>query len=225
MWTGEILRDLDQARIPKKELNMAKTSAFCMATTRSQAILIRDLLAAGFTHDDISTMFPDKTTSRDFAHTKHTKAPEGASAGAATGGILGGALGWLLGVGTLPLPGIEPLIAVGPAFATLSSAAVGAAIGGIVGALIGTRIPEYEATRFAGKIKPDIVLISVHAESAREIARAKAIFKAAGAQDIGSRRECPAPAPEGVGDILHYQWPKAGASSSPRRRLIIDSAP
>jgi hypothetical protein len=204
-----------------KELNIAKTSAFCMATSRSQAILIRDdLLGAGFSHDDISTLFPDKATSRDFAHTKHTKAPEGASAGAATGGLLGGALGWLLSVGTLPLPGIGPLIAVGHTFAALSSAAVGAAIGGIAGALIGTRIPEYEAKRFAGKVNPGSVLISVHAESSGELQRAKAVFKAAGAQDIGSRRECPAPAPGGAGNILYYQWPNVEDSPSPRRRLL-----
>ncbi len=216
---------LSTSEYKMKELNMAKTSAFCMATSRSQAILIRDdLLGAGFSHDDISTLFPDKATSRDFAHTKHTKAPEGASAGAAAGGLLGGALGWLLSVGILPLPGIGPLIAVGQIFAALSSAAVGAAIGGIAGALMGRRIPEYEAKRFAGKVNATVILISVHAESSGAVARAKAVFRAAGAQDIGSRRECPPPPREGARDILQYQRSKAEAFSSPRRRLTVDSA-
>jgi hypothetical protein len=195
-----------------------------MATSRSQAVLIRhDLLSVGFSNDDISTLFPDKATSRDFAHKKHTKAPEGASAGAATGGLLVGALGWLLSVGTLAIPGIRPLIAVGPIFAALSAAAVGAAIGGIAGALIGMCIPEYEAKRFAGKVNSGNILISVHTENLDEVVRAKAVFQAAGAQDIGTSGECPAPAPEGTGDNLHNQRPQAETYSLPRRRLIIDS--
>ena len=76
---------------------MAK-AVFCIATTELQATTIANQLkAAGFSHNDISVLFPDKTGTRDFAHEQHTKAPEGAAAGAGTGGVLGGALGWLGG--------------------------------------------------------------------------------------------------------------------------------
>ena len=40
---------------------------------------------------------------KDFAHTKGTKAPEGATAGGGTGALVGGTLGWLVGIGTLAL--------------------------------------------------------------------------------------------------------------------------
>ena len=53
------------------------------------------LKAAGFSNRDISVLFPESAGTRDFAHEKGTKAPEGATAGAGTGVVLGGALGWL----------------------------------------------------------------------------------------------------------------------------------
>ena len=64
---------------------MSKKSVFCLATSRDQAERIVDQLkAANFSNNDISVLFPDKGTTRDFAHEKNTKAPEGAVAGAGT---------------------------------------------------------------------------------------------------------------------------------------------
>src|SRR4029434_10905322 len=124
-----------------------------------------------------------KGTTRDFAHEKNTKAPEGAATGAGTGGVVGGALGLLAGIGALVIPGVGPLIAAGPIMAALSGAAVGATVGGIAGALIGLGSPEYEAKRYEGKIREGNILISVHAESSDQVKLAKDIFKRAGAQD------------------------------------------
>src|ERR1700753_3337649 len=100
---------------------MSKKSVFCIVTQISAADLIVDRLkSAGFSNNDISVLFPDKETTRDFAHEKHTKAPEGIATGAGTGGVLGGALGWLAGIGALAIPGAGPFIAAGPILAALS---------------------------------------------------------------------------------------------------------
>src|SRR5579872_809263 len=100
---------------------MAAKSVFCLVGSEMTACTIVDeLKAAGFSNNDISVLLPDKTGTRDFAHEKNTKAPEGAVTGAATGGILGGALGWLAGIGTLAIPGVGPFIAAGPIMAALS---------------------------------------------------------------------------------------------------------
>src|SRR6202158_3502993 len=125
---------------------MANKAVFGIAKSESQAIVIADnLKAAGFSENDISVLFPDKTGTKDFAHEQNTKAPEGAVTGAGAGGVLGGALGWLVGIGALAIPGVGPFIAAGPILAALSGAAAGAALGGVTGALIGMGIPEYEA--------------------------------------------------------------------------------
>src|SRR5262247_3894905 len=159
-------------------------AVFCLAQTEAQAIaIVNQLKAAGFSPNDISVLFPDKSGTRDFAHEQHTKAPEGAAAGAGTGGILGGALGWLVGIGALAIPGLGPFIAAGPIMAALSGAAAGAALGGISGAVIGMGIPEYEAKRYEGKVKDGNILISVHTDDSTERARAKDIFTRAEAED------------------------------------------
>lgn len=178
---------------------MSKKSVYCIATSGDQAERIVDQLkAANFSNNDISVLFPDQETTRDFAHEKNTKAPEGVATGASTGGVIGGALGWIAGIGALAIPGVGPFIAAGPIMAALSGAAVGAAVGGIAGGLIGLGIPEMEAKRYEGKVKAGNILMSVHTENSEEIDRAKEIFTAAGAQDICTTGEASAPKPEKV---------------------------
>ena len=175
---------------------MSKKSVFCIATSRDQADRIVDHLKnANFSNNDISALFPDKGTTRDFAHEKSTKAPEGAITGAGTGGVVGGALGWIAGIGALAIPGVGPFIAAGPIIAALSGAAIGAPVGGIAGGLIGLGIPELEAKRYEGKIKEGNILNSVHTENSDEISKAKDIFTKAGAQDICTTGEATPPKP------------------------------
>ena len=169
---------------------MRSKSGYCIARSETQADAIVDRLRnAGFSPNDISVLFPDKGTTRNFAHEKNTKAPEGATAGAGTGAVAGAALGWLAGIGSLAIPGVGPFIAAGPIMAALSGAAVGGTVGGIAGALIGMGIPEYEAKRYEGQVKNGNILISVHSEDGEETDRAKKIFESAGAQDISSAGE------------------------------------
>jgi outer membrane lipoprotein SlyB len=132
------------------------------------------LVANGFASDNISVLLPDNTSSRQFAHQKNTKAPEGTATGATTGGVIGGTLGLLAGIGA------------------------GGAAGGLLGALIGAGIPEYEAKRFEGRIKEGGVLLSVHCDTSQEIDRAKELVKRTGAEDISSSSEASAPHPAGT---------------------------
>src|SRR5690606_27051360 len=125
-------------------------------------LIIDRLRSAGFSNNDISVLFPDKSTTKDFAHEQHTKAPEGATTGGVAGMGVGAILGWLAGLGTLAIPGVGPFVAAGPIMSALSGAAIGGATGGLVGALVGMGIPEYEAKRYEGKIKDGNILISVH---------------------------------------------------------------
>ena len=61
-------------------------SVFCLTDNEIQAEkIVEDLKAAGFSNNDISALFPDKSGTKDFAHEQHTKAPEGAATGAGTG--------------------------------------------------------------------------------------------------------------------------------------------
>src|SRR5580693_8952953 len=144
------------------------------------------LKAAGFRNTDISVLFPENVGSKDFAHEKGTKAPEGASTGAGTGALIGGGLGWLAGIGALAIPGLGPFIAAGPIMAALAGAGVGGAVGGVTGALIGLGIPEYEAKRYEGRLQKGGILLSVHCDTSEEVSQAKEVMKHTGAQDIAA---------------------------------------
>ena len=179
-----------QERQAARSQHHGHKAAFCLCHDDKQAsFLVDQLKNSGFSSDDISVILPDRSGTRDFAHEKHTKAPEGATTGAVGGGVLGGVLGWLVGAGTLAIPGLGPLIAAGPIVAALSSAAVGASAGGVIGALVGMGIPEYEARRYEGKIREGHILLSVHLDSSEETARAKDIFRRSGATDISDAGE------------------------------------
>jgi hypothetical protein len=147
------------------------------------------LKATGFKNTDISVLFPENEGTKDFAHEKDTKAPEGATAGAGTGALLGGGLGWLVGIGALAIPGLGPFIAAGPIMAALAGAGVGGAVGGLTGALIGMGIPEYVAKRYEGRVKDGGILLSVHSDDSQWTKKAKEILERTGAQDVSSSGE------------------------------------
>jgi hypothetical protein len=147
------------------------------------------LKTEGYRNTDISVLFPENEGSKDFAVSKGTKAPEGASTGAGTGALVGGGLGWLVGIGALAIPGLGPFIAAGPIIAALAGAGVGGAVGGIAGALIGMGIPEYEAKRYEGRVKDGGILLSVHSDNTEWTKKAKEILERTGAQDVSSTSE------------------------------------
>ncbi|MEP6715060.1 MAG: DUF3341 domain-containing protein [Terriglobia bacterium] len=166
------------------------TAVFGIYPTRQAAEECVDALRrAGFRNTDISALFPDNAGTKDFAHEKNTKAPEGATTGAASGALMGGVLGWLVGIGALAIPGVGPLIAAGPIVAALAGAGAVGMAGGIVGALVGLGIPEYEAKRYEGRVKHGGILLSVHCDSHDWVKRAEDVLKATGAEDISSSSE------------------------------------
>jgi hypothetical protein len=172
------------------------TAVFGIYPSAEQAERAVDsLIAAGFPSPDISVLLPDSRSTKEFAHVKETKAPEGTAAGVTTGGLVGGTLGVLAGIGALAIPGVGPFIAAGPIMAGLAGLGVGGAVGGLVGALVGMGIPEYEAKRYEGRVKDGGTLLSVHCDTSAEVSRAKELLKSTGAEDISSTGESSAAKP------------------------------
>lgn len=149
-------------------------------------------LTAGFRNEDISVLLPENVGTKEFAHEKHTKAPEGTATGAAAGGVVGGTLGLLAGIGALAIPGLGPFIAAGPIMGALAGVGAGGAVGGLVGALVGMGIPEYEAKRYEGLVKNGGILMSVHCDNFDWVDRAQELMKETGADDTSSTGEASA---------------------------------
>jgi hypothetical protein len=131
---------------------------------------------------------PDNQSTKEFAHEKNTKAPEGTTT--ASPPAARSAAHWSAGgIGALAIPGVGPFIAAGPIMGALAGIGVGGAVGGLVGALVGMGIPEYEAKRYEGRVKDGGVLLSAHCDTSEEITRAKDVLKRTGAGDISSSGE------------------------------------
>lgn len=153
---------------------------------------IDNLKSAGFRQTDISVLFPENLGSKDFAHEKHTKAPEGAVAGGGSGAVLGAAFGWLVGAGALLMPGLEAMHAAGPILGMLGGLGVGVTVGGLAGAMVGAGVPEYEAKRYEGRVRKGGILLSVHCDDAKWSKTARSILKRTGASDVSTTGEAKA---------------------------------
>jgi hypothetical protein len=194
--TRSFTRSLADHPSPSKQLmgvhdmSSKNTAVFGIYQTAELAERAVDsLIAAGFSSSAISVLLPDTASTKEFAHHKDTKAPEGTTAGVTAGGVIGGTLGVLAGIGALAIPGVGPLIAAGPIMAGLAGLGVGGAVGGLVGALVGMGIPEYEAKRYEGRVKEGGTLLSVHCDTSEQVSRAKDLLKGTGAADIASTGE------------------------------------
>ena len=110
---------------------MNNTAIFAIFRDQTHAEAgVASLVQAGFRRDDVSVLLADSSGTKDLAHEKHTKAPEGAAAGAGAGVVIGGALGLLAGLGTIVLPGLGIFLVAGPIMGALAGAgSVGVARG------------------------------------------------------------------------------------------------
>lgn len=152
-----------------------------------------ELRRAGFSMDQVSVIARDahkrdEVAGVDVKDHVDNKADEGAAVGAATGGALGGITGLLVGLGTLAIPGVGPIMLAGAAATTLATTAagagIGAAAGGLVGALVGLGIPEDRAKVYNDRLSRGDFLVMVHGSS-DDIARAESILNHHGIQEWG----------------------------------------
>lgn len=127
-----------------------------------------DLITAGFSRNDISVVAHDpenKYTThvdgyRDGTDGQHdTDERDEVATGAGIGAAIGGLGGLLVGLGSLAIPGIGPVVAAGPLLAALTGAGVGAVTGGIVGALVDMGIPDEEAQLYTEGLRRGHVLV------------------------------------------------------------------
>jgi hypothetical protein len=162
--------------------------------TRAEAERTLDALNhSGFPMEKVSLIARDADRQDDIAgvdvqKSVDNKADEGASAGAVTGGVLGGGTGLLVGLGTLAIPGIGPILLAGATATALATTAagtaIGAAAGGIIGALVGLGIPEERARVYSDHVSKGGYLVVVDGNEA-EIARAESLLQSQGIREFG----------------------------------------
>ena len=146
----------------------------------------------GFDMNKVSAIAKNKDTGNKLAGVETTEhvgnqADEGAATGALTGGVFGGITGLLVGLGSLAVPGVGPILLAGEIATTLvttvAGAGIGAATGGLLGALVGLGIPEEQAKIYNQRIERGDYLLILDGTEA-EINRAEAIVRNRGIEEF-----------------------------------------
>jgi hypothetical protein len=223
----------------KMALGLNKRAVGIFSTRREAEHALSELRASGFSMDKVSVVAQDsdrndQLAGADMSDRVGNKADEGAATGAVTGGALGGIGGLLVGLGTLAIPGIGPIMLAGAGATalatTLAGAGIGAAAGSLIGALVGLGIPEERARVYNERVSRGEYLVIVDG-TADDIRRAEAILSHRGIQewgiydapgatpartdyDVVDRTPGVAAAPTGYVDTNRYDTPGVAAAST-----------
>lgn len=133
---------------------------------------VAELRRAGFAEDHIGVVRRDTQGAAARQDIETGDATSNVGTGAATGAIAGAGVGalWALGIVTLGLPAVGPVVAGGILASILASAAGTAVAGGIVGALVGLGIPEEQAQAYESEFHAGRTIVTVQtADRYREV--------------------------------------------------------
>jgi hypothetical protein len=159
------------------------------ATVAEADRAVENLLASGFTKDNITVMCSDEAVERHFqAFQKQEPAGTYTPATAVSGGAIGAALGGLAAVaGGLATGGIGLLATAGIA------AWAGGVAGGLVGAMMSRGVEKELANYYQQAVVDGDILVAVEADQGasetprRDLARASQILAEAGAKPLKLR--------------------------------------
>jgi hypothetical protein len=140
---------------------MAKAIAGFFQTQAQGEVAKTALQRAGFTEQEVSYLAGD-TRGHNTPAVGPALKDAGSESEAGGDAFVGGAIGLAAGVVAAVLPGIGPLIAIGPFAAAISGLAAGAAAGGLIGILKDHGISEEEAEFYAEGVRRGGALITVH---------------------------------------------------------------
>jgi hypothetical protein len=118
-------------------------------------------------HGELTDVTPEHETA--------DKTMTGAGIGAAVGGF--GSLA--LGLVAAAIPGIGPVVALGPFSVALSAALGGGFVGGLIGFFAAHGVPEQDAARYAERVKAGAYVVAVHTEDGL---RAESVLARSGAE-------------------------------------------
>jgi hypothetical protein len=145
-------------------------------TRRMAELAVDDLLAAGFDAGDLSVLGRHgELTEVTPEHETADKTMTGAGIGAAVGGF--GSIA--LGLAAAAIPGIGPVVALGPFSAALSAALGGGFVGGLIGFFAAHGVPEHDAARYAERVRAGAYVVAVHTD---EGLRAETVLALSGAE-------------------------------------------
>ncbi|HUE75648.1 MAG TPA: hypothetical protein VMP10_02380 [Chloroflexota bacterium] len=125
------------------------------------ASALEELQAVGVPLESVSATMRDPRAIETIENIDQPAA-EGAARGLFGGGALGAVVGGLVGLASIAMPGVIPIIVAGPLAGVLGGALTGGAVGGIAGALTRLGAPEHDAKWYEEQLGHGAILLAVH---------------------------------------------------------------
>lgn len=134
---------------------------------------VRALIADGFNADDISYFVQAREDDLRKPSDERVDAAieHGGDTGAGVAAAAGGVGGVLLGLGLISVPGIGPLLAVGPLAAGTTGVITGGAFGGFAGSLAGFGISAAQSRAAEQHVKSGSAVVAVRCRDRSDAAR------------------------------------------------------
>ena len=165
------------------------------SSQRETETALRELIKGhGFPADRVSVVARDKykgalklNSELHFRDSEVVERGNGVlTASGLTGGTLGGITGLLIGLGTLAIPGIGPIMLAGAATTaiatTIAGSAIGAATGTLVGGLVSLGVPHDKAKAYRAKVVEGGYLVIIEG-TINEIELAEEVLTLGGMED------------------------------------------
>jgi len=165
---------------------MAKTIAALFDNRTDAYNAVQDMLDHDYPHDTISVLTHDDT--RTEVPLAPAEMPSAVEEGVGIGAAYGGFSGLVIGLSALLVPGIGPVLVVGPLTAALMGAGLGAAAGGLMGALTEMGLPEEQAHYYNEGVQSGGMLVTVTTTD-DQVAHAAAILARHNAVDCSKPPE------------------------------------
>ena len=142
-----------------------------------------DLEHIGVPREDISLIAGNDGSLHDENLEKARKASPSTEAAAASTAAFGGGMGILAMLIAFAIPGVGPVLALGPMLTVLGAMGIGAAAGGLIGALHNMGISHEEAPLYEEAVRRGAVMVAARVDDRLE-EEAVTVLKRHGARDV-----------------------------------------
>jgi hypothetical protein len=193
-----------------------KTVAAVFPSLSEAGEICLDLERRGVPREDISLIAGNDARLHDEYLEKARKASTSTVAAAASNASFGGGMGIVAMLAALAIPGVGPIVALGPMLTVLAGMGIGAAAGGLIGALHNMGISHEEAPLYEEAVRRGAVMVAAVVDNRLEEAAIVAM-KLHGARDV--RDEADTWAHAGWSGPAHDPHPYVSDSAERSERL------
>jgi hypothetical protein len=160
-----------------------KTVAAVFPSLSEAREVCRDLEHIGVPREAISLIAGNDASRHDEYLEKARDASTSTEAAAASSASFGGGMGILAMLIALSIPGVGPIVALGPMLTVLAAMGIGAAAGGLIGAFRNMGISHEEAPLYEEAVRRGAVMVVVIVDDRFE-GDAAAVMSRHGARDV-----------------------------------------